>query len=146
MRKIADMVLIFTLCCSFCACSTGTNYNSATEKDNVLHKVKNAEPGNSGKSVNQQTAGLKILNDTETLASCYTDAGYYYLTEDVEELENGEYGAHLMYMDFATKQEIYLCSNTGCKHNTPDCPAVFVMDEFPICTSGIFSYGKKFMC
>ena len=143
MRKIADMVLIFTLCCSFCACSTGTNYNSATEKDNVLHKVKNAEPGNSGKSVNQQTAGLKILNDTETLASCYTDAGYYYLTEDVEELENGEYGAHLMYMDFATKQEIYLCSNTGCKHNTPDCPAVFVMDEFPICASGIFSYGNK---
>ena len=46
-------------------------------------------------------------------------------------------------MDFATKQEIYLCSNTGCKHNTPDCPAVFVMDEFPICTSGIFSYGNK---
>lgn len=40
MRKITDMVLIFTLCCSFCACSTGTNYNSATEKDNVLHKVK----------------------------------------------------------------------------------------------------------
>lgn len=143
MGKITDMVLIFTLCCSFCACSTGTNCNSATEKDNVLHKVKNAEPGNSGKSVNQQTAGLKILNDTETLASCYTDAGYYYLTEDVEELENGEYAAHLMYMDFATKQEIYLCSNTGCKHNTPDCPAVFVMDEFPICTSGIFSYGNK---
>ena len=27
MRKITDMVLIFTLCCSFCACSTGTNYN-----------------------------------------------------------------------------------------------------------------------
>lgn len=143
MRKIADMVLIFILCCSFCACSTGTNYNSATEKDNVLHKVKNEEPDNSGKSVNQQMAGLKILNDTETLASCYTDAGYYYLTEDVAELENGEYGAHLMCMDFATKQEIYLCSNTGCKHNTPDCPAVFVMDEFPICTSGIFAYGDK---
>ena len=108
MRKITDMVLIFTLCCSFCACSTGTNYNSATEKDNVLHKVKNAEPGNSGKSVNQQTAGLKILNDTETLASCYTDAGYYYLTEDVEELENGEYGALLMLMDFAACLAIYL--------------------------------------
>ena len=63
MRKITDMVLIFTLCCSFCACSTGTIYNSATEKDNVLHKVKNAEPGNSGKSVNQQTAGLYRLQE-----------------------------------------------------------------------------------
>lgn len=143
MRKIAEMVVVFTLCGSLCACSTGMDYNSATEKNNVLRNVKNAESDNSGKSVNQQTAGLKILNDTETLASCYTDDGYYYLTEDVEELENGEYGAHLMYMDFATKQEIYLCSNTGCKHNTPDCPAVFVMDEFPIFTSGIFAYGDK---
>ena len=143
MRKIAEMVVVVTLCGSLCACSTGMDYNSATEKNNVLRNVKNAEADNSGKSVNQQTAGLKILNDTETLASCYTDDGYYYLTEDVEELENGEYGAHLMYMDFATKQEIYLCSNTGCKHNTPDCPAVFVMDEFPIFTSGIFACGNK---
>lgn len=83
------------------------------------------------------------MNDSDHLANCYTKDGYYYLTKDATELEDGTWGTHLMYMDFATKQEVYLCSNAGCKHNTADCPSVFLMNEFPLYASGIFVYGDK---
>lgn len=87
-----------------------------------------------------ENAGLEILCDSTNLADCYTGAGYYYLTEEPVKLSNGEYGTHLMYMDFATQQEIYLCNHTGCKHDTADCPAVFPFDEFQPVTSGLFVY------
>lgn len=72
---------------------------------------------------------------------CNTREGYYYLTTEAEKLADGNYGIHLMYMDFATQQEIYLCSNAGCSHNSTDCPAVFLYDDFPPYTSPLFVHG-----
>lgn len=129
MKKIAMFVIVSALFCSLCACSK--SFEKPIEK-------RGSDTGNE-----QKIKGVEMLCNAENLKSCYTNEGYYYLAEDVVELKNGEYGTQLMYMDFATQQEIFLCSNTGCKHNTVDCPAVFTTEEFPTMSSGIFVYKDK---
>lgn len=143
MKKILAMVMVFVLCCSLCACNASIQNDNEAEENKVSQNDGQGNDESSDTDESQQIGGMKILNDSDNLASCYTNDGYYYLTEDVTKLKNGEYGTHLMYMDFATQQEIFLCSNTGCKHNTADCSAVFLMDEFPIMSSGVFVYKDK---
>lgn len=76
-----------------------------------------------GMSEGNVTEGtLRKLSNGEQ--SCSNDKGYYYVTEEPVELKDGTEGRHIMYVDYATRQEVYLCSNTGCKHNTADCTAV----------------------
>ena len=41
------------------------------------------------------------------------------------ELSDGSYASHLMYMDYATCQEVYLCSDSSCRHDTQACTSVF---------------------
>lgn len=83
--------------------------------------------------------GLYLLASQEQ-EGCYTQDGYYYLPSQPETLADGSYGSRLMYMDFATLQEVYLCSNAGCNHNSADCQAVCLYDEFPPYTSLLFVY------
>lgn len=156
MKKIFAVLMSLVLGGSLCACGTevqplGGNTGKETSGSSASEKqatVGNPMKGQSAKTKGRSqdgtfTGGLTLLNDSDHLANCYTEDGYYYLTEDPVELADGTWGTHLMYMDFATKQEVYLCSNTGCKHNTADCPSVFGMDEFPLYASGIFVYGDK---
>lgn len=86
--------------------------------------------------------GLTMANPTGEMHHCNTEDGYYYITESSEELKDGAYGYHLMYVDFATRQEIYLCSNAECSHDTPDCSAVFDAEEFGN-DSCLFIYGDR---
>lgn len=55
---------------------------------------------------------------------CSTEDGFYYLTEEASQLADGSYAPHLMYMDYATCQEVYLCSDSSCQHDTEDCTSV----------------------
>lgn len=60
---------------------------------------------------------------------CSTDKGFYYFTESGE-ITDDFYGFRLMYVDYATQKEVYLCSDSGCRHNSESCTAVFNADEF----------------
>ncbi len=97
-----------------------------------------AEGGANGEE--SSGSGLRLLYELGK-EGCNTREGYYYLTKELEKLADGNYGIHLMYMDFTTQQEIYLCSNAGCSHNTADCPAVFLYEDFPPYTSPLFVHG-----
>ena len=55
---------------------------------------------------------------------CSTEDGFYYLTEEASQLADGSYAPHLMYMDYATCQEVYLCSDSSCQRDTEDCTSV----------------------
>lgn len=90
---------------------------------------------NSEKQDEQNTQILEKNGSAEGLTSlirrngpferyCSTEDGFYYLTEKDSELADGSYAPHLMYMDYATCQEVYLCSDSSCKHNTEDCSSV----------------------
>ncbi len=48
-----------------------------------------------------------------------------------------------MYIDFATHQEIYLCSNSGCNHYTESCSSVFLENEVPSDSSILFIWNNK---
>ncbi|WP_276947761.1 hypothetical protein [Acetatifactor muris] len=74
---------------------------------------------------------------------CNTAEGYYYLCAHPEKLSDGNYGSHLMYMDFASQQEVYLCSNAGCSHDTVECSSVLLYDEFPSYTTLLFVHGNQ---
>jgi len=81
---------------------------------------------------------LSLLSKTSN-----TDDGYYYFQSDAENLLNGKRISHLMYIDFATHQEIYLCSNSGCNHNTESCSSVFLENEVPSDSSILFIWNNK---
>lgn len=82
-------------------------------------------------------SGLQFLSSIN-MEGCHTKDGYYYQTFETEKLSDGNYGSHLMYMDFQALQEVYLCSNAGCSHDTPDCTAVLPYDDFPIASTLLF--------
>lgn len=70
-------------------------------------------------------------------ASCGNEAGYYYLTCDTT--VDGAAVYRLMYMDYASQQEVYLCNRPGCDHNSEGCNAFFRYDEIGD-SSEIFLY------
>lgn len=107
---------------------SGCGRSSSVDKQETLDKE------------SKDNGALHVLTKEELVSSCHTQDGYYYLSHDIKALKDGNYGVHLMYMDFATHREIFLCSNAGCKHDTLECPAVFSMDEFPVATTKIFIY------
>lgn len=84
---------------------------------------------------------LRVISINDN-SYCSNENGFYYLTKDATELKDGSYGYHMMYMDFATRQEVYLCNNTGCNHDTPDCTSVLSQDEISY-DSIPFFYGDS---
>lgn len=82
--------------------------------------------------------GLRILSMYDE--GCHTQDGYYYQEDDMVELSDGSYGSHLMYMDFQALREVYLCSNAGCSHDSPDCQSVLRYDDFPLWSTLLFTY------
>lgn len=97
----------------------------------VMGQIKGGQETTVKNDNNDGDAGIQILtNINSATASCMNESGYYYITEDYTELEDESYGQHLMYMDFATQQEVYLCSTAGCSHRTRECTSVLSEEEF----------------
>lgn len=126
----------------------GVRSISAGEENGGMAGNARGEQGGGGTAENAQAeqsgfagqnGGLELLAADDGYG-CHTQDGYYYLTEDMVELTDGSYGCHLMYVDFGSCQEVHLCSNAGCSHNSPDCQAVFLYDDFPFMSTRIFIY------
>lgn len=79
------------------------------------------------------------------LAKSYTEDGYYYLTLEEERLAGGQDVRHLMYMDFAARQEIYLCGDPACSHNTLDCTSVLPSEDFGHSTALFVLNGSLYL-
>lgn len=86
---------------------------------------------------------LQLLCAPDSDSACYSEAGYYYLASEGVKLQDGSHGLQLMYMDFASCKEIYLCSTAGCNHDTPDCPAVYPTQEFPVSSTRLFVFQNQ---
>ncbi len=80
--------------------------------------------------------GLTLLaDDTMPYRNHFaTEDGYYYFNSDM----------HLMYIDYKTAKEIYLCNDSSCQHNTDKCSANF-QGEFGD-DSLIFAWNNKLYC
>lgn len=144
MRKIKKILLMMGFMVYLCACGISESKQNPVEgQDTSVTEYsleKEDDETKSKKKEKDNDKGLSILCEKDGFG-CSTKDGYYYLTaEDVVELKDGNYASHLMYMDFATKQEIYLCNNAGCKHNSVDCSSVYLQNEFTPETTRFFVY------
>ena len=102
----------------------------------------NGSDGGTAQGGSAGSGGLRMLVTGDGYG-CHTQEGYYYLEKETKELSDGSYGSHLMYMDFAALQEVYLCSDAGCSHDSADCASVLLFDDFMPYTTMLFPYQEK---
>ena len=154
MKKILVLFMaIAMICSSFCACSgkseinsgnsdivqdSGVSQDSSAAQDSDTVKDSGMQKSKEGDSSSIENGGeLRLLSNRYGNSACNTESGYYYLPGEGKELKDGKYGTPLMYMDFASGREVYLCSMAGCKHDSPDCSAILLNDDFPLFFSTI---------
>lgn len=139
MKKFLSVLCLLALLCGLCACGGKSEGYSGSEISPIASDALRFDTQN-GDTEGKTAGGLTELTNNG-YASCNTEEGYYYITEDPVQLKDGSYAAHLMYMDFATAQEIYLCSDTGCAHDEKSCTAVLPEDSFAWASSRIFVWN-----
>lgn len=111
--------------------------NTGLTNDDIVSKGFDGVTGKGTDEI-EMKGKLSLISNTSN-----TDDGYYYFQSDTEKLLNGKRIFHLMYIDFATHQEIYLCSNSGCNHYTESCSSVFLENEVPSDSSILFIWNNK---
>lgn len=103
---------------------SGENTVSATAKIDTASVSEASPPGEAP----AQRGGLTMLHEPACWncrsSVCGTENGYYYFGN----YKSDDY-SHLFYLDYATQQEVVVCSDSSCKHNTPNCASVF-LDEY----------------
>lgn len=134
------IISIFTLCLFLSGCGAGAEGQGKAPDDARQENTSASQAGaeasqdetGTSKKQSENTVGkvgsLRLLNDKQM--SFMTSEGYYYITEDSAELSKDLWGRHIMYMDFATKKEVYLCNEPGCKHKDKNCTSVLPEEEF----------------
>lgn len=142
------VALVLAAALGLCSCATDKGTDTAAEGNGGQSPAESTGSGEAAADSQgrqeepgeEEGGGLRFLCEPGTSAAVSSDAGYYYLKKEGIELKDGSYGVHLMYMDYETQQEIYLCSTAGCGHDTLDCPAVLPADEFSGYRSRLFLY------
>lgn len=103
----------------------GNDTKTSVPPGSNLETPQSNDPGHTANS------DIRLLLDGSTSFPNHfsTDGGFYYFSE-LESIGAELYGMHLMYIDYASKKEVFLCSDTACQHNTETCSSVFTMKEF----------------
>lgn len=120
---------------------SGTGFSNGTEPGSDTGTGNRTEHGNDTETTASGSLSLLYMLQGHGKACAATDSGCYYLSNEDERLPDGRYASHLMYMDLATRQEIYLCNNAACAHNTADCTSVFLNEDFPPYTTALFVWN-----
>ncbi len=143
MKKVITIFVIFLLITGISGCEK-TNVSKSVKKGVTMETSKNPGKGNEGNTKKVKKQELKMISNGEN--SCSNENGYYYIdTHGNEfELKNGKTAYHIMYIDYATRKEVFLCNNVGCKHNTEACTAV-ILDEYMLEHSLFFHNGKLYL-
>lgn len=152
-KKTTAFLTALSLLYGCCACGNteGTLPGNGNTEDSGLpvsgtdaaaRTISSESGGNPafGDSGISDVSGLRFLSSDGEKASCSTEEGYYYLSQDTIALSDGSYGSPLMYMDYASCREVYLCSSPGCTHDTPDCTAVLPSEEISPYSSMLFRH------
>lgn len=147
-RKYFVWMLVLGILLALCACGNPSSEGGAVSgsgtaapgSNGLASAGEDANTGNDGfRAATTESGSLSLLYDLQGGGRvCATDSGCYYFNADVIRLADGRFATNLMYVDAATRQEIYLCSNAACTHDTADCTCVFPEEEFPSYTTGLF--------
>ncbi len=151
MKRIISVMLIFAAAMTLSACSKEvdkkntptTAWDTGENTVAVNNQSTNTAQTNSGEQT-MDGGRLTLLTPYSIYngmrVCCTTEEGFYFL----ESYRRKNY-SHLMYIDYASGQEVFLCSDSSCKHDKESCSAVFSHDEFYEVYSGsqLFTYGGK---
>lgn len=126
MQKNKVIMVLILLGLLFTGCGTQnpqkeSGQEQGTETENQAGGQMTSKP-----AAQEESGELRMLCTEQW--HCMSQGGYYYIEELSKELKKGFWGQHIMYMDFATKQEVYLCAEPGCKHIDEKCSAVLADD------------------
>lgn len=116
---------------------TPSGTSSAVQSTHVGEENSDTPPLSVCSELKELTSTVEIHFDG---AACGTENGLYYMEAP---RIGSEYG-HIFYIDYTTKQEIYLCSDSACKHDTERCTSSFSDSEFFLdnCTQ-LFVYNNS---
>lgn len=115
MRKITTMILILAML--FCACSAQSNSENVSQtgaQTNQNAPSATAEE-NANRAWNATGAFHMALPCDITVYGSGNDAGFY------EVFTNDDTSKNIMYTDYATQSQIYLCSAPSCAHDNESC-------------------------
>ena len=127
MKKIIMFLVIIGAFCGIYVCGNNLLNVPNSSNTSTLNFVQNVSEGNieNSNENSSENGTLSLLTNNKKVKD-----GYYYLAQETKELPNGKTFSHLMYIDFKTGKEIYLCNNSACNHYTENCSSVFLNEEF----------------
>lgn len=147
MKKQIALILLLGVLFSLCACGKSASefrksYNTPSDSSGNAMDEKEDKTETEAETTKNDSLSLLCMLQGRNRA-CATDSGCYYLSNDMETLSDGRYAMHLMYMDIAARQEIYLCNNAACMHNTVDCTSVLLTEDFPVYSTLLFVWNDN---
>lgn len=165
MKKFSMILLSVSLVFSLCGCNNSASENSSGDSGNNSNSSQSAasdeantshsstpSDGSPNSQENTGTPEKPAQNNGELrliyegglfrnglVTSNCTENGYYsakFLHED----KRDDRFLNLTYVDFATRREIVLCSDSSCKHDNEKCASYLSWDEFFV--PGVFVNGE----
>ena len=151
MKKLLVLILAAAITLSLTACdktdndSVSSGESSSTQNGSSTEQT--APAGDSVVNVNDPNMrpGLVRLEGTRIFdpyitACCATESGFYYFIRSGDTSKANF--VHLMYVDYQTGQNVCVCTDSSCKHDSERCTSVFSTDEFFIdLSSDLFFYN-----
>lgn len=142
MKRFITILLAAALTLSLTACDKADNNPESSSEGSSAQNGSSTEQSTTAEENEPiENTGLTELTSTVRFTispSCGTETGMYYM----DSLSLGKGNGYLMYIDYATKQEVYVCADSSCKHDSDRCTSFFSRDEFfTRDNSCMFSYG-----
>lgn len=143
MKRKTAFLLSFVIACTLTGCDKEEENLSKNQSPVQAPLTQNySDDTPLQKGIDNSSNTLQILTKNDAISPyCTCENGCYYITTDSTKLKDGSYGRHIMYIDFETQQEIYLCGSPGCTHDTQTCTSVLSEEDF-LYDSTIFYYGN----
>lgn len=141
MKKLLVLILAAAITLSLTACDKADNY-SESNTDIGGENFSSASSESTGTNSTEQSAPdvpsaganpIMLANNERPALdwanSFGTENGIYNIKEEHNIVKIGTY-SYIMYTDYATGQEVYLCSDSSCNHNTERCSSYLDNSEF----------------
>lgn len=139
--------LALSLCCCDKAYNGSENSGESSSMQNGSSTEQTASVGDPVVNVNNPNMNLSLMRlegirifDPYISECCATESGFYYFFRSGDTSKANF--VHLMYVDYKTGQNVYVCTDSSCKHDSERCTSVFSTDEFFIgFSSDLFFYN-----
>lgn len=132
MKRFLSVLSAAALAIALTACDKASDDSESVtgsgEVSSETQNVSSAEqsaPGGIGQNYPRETTLMVLCGGDEFMQSgCGTEEGFYSIQSDTA---GGDLD-RITYVDYASRQEVILCADSSCKHNTERCASVLGAD------------------